>query len=223
MRNEIANDKSWLKNLSLIIWDLDGTLYPITTELRQKISRNVNNLIAEAGNINLDQAQALHQDLYSRLHSNTKTLIAAGVDRETAMGGSWYTSAQLEAVQSNLELIKSIRQLDSVKHIINTNSPQRQAEKKLQKLGFHLSDFETVIGNPDTIGKQKPDLAPYKYILNLFQVPEEEYLVVGDRYETDLAPAKQLGMHTAVVYDRDDRADLSFESTAKLLDFLEQN
>lgn len=218
-------DTQWLKNISYLIWDLDGTLYPAAQELKQKIMRNVSQLIADACNISLEEALQVHQHFYEQLSSNTQSLIAAGVDRDLVLKGEWFSKPQLEFISPNHEMVKKFHQLslakdNSIKHIVSTNSPQKSAEDKLLKLGFDLSDFMTVIGNPDTVGKIKPDPAPYEYILNMTQDSASKHLFIGDRYKTDLAAAQKLGMRTALVYDYDDRADLNFENLDKLLDFL---
>lgn len=218
-------DNQWLKNISHIIWDLDGTLYPATKALKQKITHNIYRLIADTQNIDLKQAKNVHQELYSQLHSNTQTLIAAGVDRNLVLKGEWFSKSQLEAISLDQEIVEKFHQLksakgNSIKHLVNTNSSQKSAKEKLLKLGFDLSDFTAVIGNPDVVGKLKPDPAPYRYILNLTRTSANTHLFVGDRYETDLATAKKVGMHTALVYDHDDRADLNFKNLSSLLDFL---
>jgi HAD superfamily hydrolase (TIGR01549 family) len=210
----------WIQQLEYIVWDLDGTLYQISEEVSRKIQQKVWELIAEKRGISLKQAKELHQQLYAKLQSNTRTLIAAGVERELVLRGDWHSQIQLEAIKPNSQLVKQVQALTRFKHIINTNSSQKSAEKKLKKIGFDLNFFKVVIGNPDMIGALKPDLAPYKYVLNLTQAAAENHLFVGDRYETDLAPAKKVGMHTALVYANDKRADLNFNSTPALLDFL---
>ncbi len=210
----------WIQQLEYIVWDLDGTLYQISKEVSQKIQKKVWELIAEQRGINLEQAKALYQQLYAKLKSSTRTLIAAGVKRELALSGDWHSQIQLEEVEPNPQLVKQFQTVTGFKHIINTNSSQKSAEKKLKKIGFDLNFFEAVIGNPDVVGFLKPDPTPYTYLLNFTQVQPGKHLFVGDRYETDLEPAKKVRMHTALVYADDNRADLSFANTPVLLDFL---
>lgn len=214
------SNHSWIKDLEYIIWDLDGTLYKVTPQLFDAIELNVLQLIADFRGISLEEAKQLHQQLYEKFHSNTLVINSIGVDRDLAQ--KEINDTLIKSIVPNKMLVDQIKALRKVKHIVNTNSPQEFAEIKLKTIGFDDGFFEAVIGNPDIVGSLKPEFEPYKYTLNLTQTPADKHLFVGDRYETDLATAKKMGMYTALVHAKDERADLEFESASALIEYLAQ-
>ena len=217
IQSAIKDFSTWLKQIKFIIWDLDGTLYPTNAELKEKINLKATKLIAQTKKITLAEAQRLRINLYQELNSMTQVLIATGVDRAYAQSGEWYGQIQWDSIKPNPQLVKSLKAIKHAQHIICTNSNQQSAEDKLEKIGFRLSDFYAVIGTPDKIGILKPDIKVYQYLLDLTQAQPAEHLFVGDRYETDLASAAKIGMKTALVYEKDDRADLNYASLEALL------
>ncbi len=217
----VQSKPRWLLNTKYIIWDLDGTLYPNQPDLKQAINRKVFELIAEARNISLKAAQDYHRETYSQLHSNTQTLLEAGVNADDVRSGRWFSDIQINKINKTPSLVQAMRKLDQYQHLVNTNSTQASAESKLKKIGFTLDDFKAVVGNMDTVGINKPKLKPFRYMLTLTNGKPNQHVFVGDRYETDLAPAKKVGMRTVLVYDKDERADLSFGCTQDLVKFLQ--
>ncbi len=212
------SNHSWIKNLEYIIWDLDGTLYEVSPQLYQEIELNIYRLIAELKEISLEEAKQLHQQLYDQLQSNTLVLRAIGVDKERT--DREINDVLVRNIRPNEFLVNQMKTLSSYKHLISTNSPQHSAHQKLKLIGFDDNFFDLVVGNPDTVGVLKPDPAPYNYLLEHTQTQPNKHLFVGDRYETDLETAKELGMYTALVHAKDGRADLEFPTAGDLVDYL---
>lgn len=67
-------------------------------------------------------------------------------------------------------------------------------EERLKKLGI-LSFFRFVLGSED-VGLLKPDPRLYLLALQKMGIPAERSLMIGDRLENDIRPAKALGFHT---------------------------
>ena len=216
----MRNNNSWIKDLKYIIWDLDGTLYEITDELFSRIRFNVYQMVANLKDISLNEAESIYQNLYERLHSNTLVLESLGIN--VVDSEKMFNETQLTSIQADEKLVEQLSQLNSFEHIICTNAPLKYSLLKLEKIGFSLNFFKKIISAPDEIGELKPSIAPYQYLLDFTQVSPQEHLFVGDRYETDLATAKEIGMHTALVYDQDERADFAFPSVHDLANFLLQ-
>lgn len=216
----MRDNNSWITDLKYIIWDLDGTLYEITDELFSKIRFNVYQMVANLKDISLNEAKSIYQNLYERLHSNTLVLESLGIN--VVDSEKMFNETQLAAIQADEKLVKQLLQLNSFEHIICTNAPLKYSLMKLEKIGFSLSFFKKIISAPDETGELKPSIEPYQYLLDFTQVSPQEHLFVGDRYETDLATAKKIGMYTALVYDQDERADLAFPSVHDLAYFLLQ-
>lgn len=65
---------------------------------------------------------------------------------------------------------------------------------RVQKLGLDPY-FDLILGSDD-IGLKKPDPAFFRYALEQLGIKPEEAIMVGDRLENDIRPAKSLGMKT---------------------------
>ncbi len=69
-----------------------------------------------------------------------------------------------------------------------------ETESALEKHGL-LHYFE-VIGLSAKVGFYKPDTRFFQWALDQAGCPAEEAVMIGDRYEADMAPAKEVGMGT---------------------------
>jgi putative hydrolase of the HAD superfamily len=67
-------------------------------------------------------------------------------------------------------------------------------EERLQKLGIR-SYFRFVLGSQD-VGITKPDPRLYRLALEKMGISAERSLMIGDRLENDIVPAKEVGFHT---------------------------
>ncbi len=76
--------------------------------------------------------------------------------------------------------------------VVVTNGRRRQAQRKLDKCG--LAAHFTGLITPDDCGARKPDPAIFLYALNLLRVRAEEAMMIGDNLESDIEPARELGM-----------------------------
>ena len=62
------------------------------------------------------------------------------------------------------------------------------------------------------VGVLKPRPDPFLFTLQCTGLKPEEHLFVGDRDETDIAPAKKIGMKTCYVWGQSQVADISFDT-----------
>ncbi|MEU0196691.1 MULTISPECIES: HAD family hydrolase [unclassified Streptomyces] len=72
-----------------------------------------------------------------------------------------------------------------------------RAGRILQEL---FSDDVDLIGTSDDWGASKPDPEFFKRVAEVVPFEVGEILYVGDRCDNDIRPAKQAGMHTALVH-----------------------
>lgn len=61
---------------------------------------------------------------------------------------------------------------------------------------FGLSKYFKVYGLSDEVGIYKPDIKFFEFLLNQAECNGEEAIMVGDRIDFDIAPAKALGFKT---------------------------
>lgn len=64
---------------------------------------------------------------------------------------------------------------------------------------WKLRDFFSIIASSDIVGSAKPNKAIFEYALTTASCKPENALMVGDRMDNDILPAKQIGMQTAWV------------------------
>jgi len=206
----------WFNDIKVMVWDLDGTFYQDQEELRNMIGKRVVELIAQSQKISLGQAKQLFSKLYFKLNSSHKTMLACGVNKDYVLSGDWYAEAQFKFLKKDLRLNKLFKDLKRFKHILNTNSNTTHALKKLKALGLDKSVFEKIICCPDMLGRLKPDPASFKLILDYTKLPADNHLMIGDRVETDLEPAKKIGIKTCLVWGKSDEVDLNLKSVFDL-------
>lgn len=195
-------------------------MYKNTPALSRAIHANAIGAISQARSISLEEAGRLFRDLHSQLHSSTQTMINCGVDRRYALSGEWYEKIQLKHIKHDHRLVGMFGQLKSLRHLINTNGAGSVTRKKLSLLGLSLRMFEKIFTNADMFGRLKPDLAPFQAMLDYTGLPANQHLMIGDRWDTDLGPAKKLGMKTCLVWGQCDEADVSLKTVYEIGDLL---
>lgn len=211
-----TNPPSWFTKIKVFVWDLDGTLYKDIDNIGQKIKEKAIGKIARVKKITYTQAEVLHRRLYRKMASNTLVMLACGVDRDYILSGEYYWSTQLKVLQKDPRLPVLFDRLSAYRHLLNTNTASPFTMIKLEKLGLASNVFEKIWSNPDMLGKLKPEPEPFQAVLDYTGLPASQHLFVGDRVETDLVPAKKLGMRTCLVWGKSDKVDLSCQSVYEL-------
>lgn len=97
------------------------------------------------------------------------------------------------------ELVQLFKQLNSFSHYMLVNGIQSVTRKSLALLGVPAKTFTEIVTS-EIVGVNKPDIKGYKYILHKTGLVPEKHLMIGDREQVDLAPAKNLGMKTCLVW-----------------------
>ncbi len=199
----------WLSQIKVLVWDFDGTLYKELPEIKSEIHKNVIELVVKARGLSWQKAEKLFWKNYHTLGSSIKSLIALGVDREYVLAGEWYSKIQLKYLKKDERLAEMFKGLEGLRHIIDTNGAGPPTIKKLKKLGLSLEIFEKIFTNAEMFGRFKPDLFPFRAILDYTALKPEKHLFIGDREKTDLVPAKKIGMRTCLVWGKSKLADIS--------------
>jgi putative hydrolase of the HAD superfamily len=81
----------------------------------------------------------------------------------------------------------------------------------LPVLGISPSIFE-LIATSEITGTNKPDPAAFEFILSRTGLPAGAHLMVGDREDVDIEPAKSVGMHTCLVWGKGRISEYSLPS-----------
>lgn len=86
----------------------------------------------------------------------------------------------------------------------------------LPALGIPLAWLTNRLG-PDVVKNPKPALDGFCKMVELSGVPAGDILYIGDDVEKDLAPAKEVGMTTGLLWKQSDRTDYSFGNFQDIL------
>jgi HAD superfamily hydrolase (TIGR01549 family) len=97
------------------------------------------------------------------------------------------------------KLIALFSKLKHFRHFILANGVKKYHLETLQVLGISPDIFKEIVTG-ETVGVTKPDEKGFRYIMEKTKLPAGAHLMIGDREAVDLAPAKNLGMHTCLVW-----------------------
>ncbi|OGG11416.1 hypothetical protein A2Z00_03140 [Candidatus Gottesmanbacteria bacterium RBG_13_45_10] len=177
-----------------IIFDLDGTLVDVAQFYADVYTGTLVELVRSV------KGEEGVKTLWERERLDGKgelTLMAIGIPFR-----AWaqkLIDAPLGFVTPRPDIVASIRAI-SARKVIFTGSPVGMAYRVLDRMGFApRSDFDLIIG------WKEPELFPLKWnnssfvfesVTALFDCDPKEVWSVGDSWETDLEPAKRLGITT---------------------------
>lgn len=215
MRKLLIKKPLWIKNIKVICWDLDTTLYREIPELTELFDKTCRKLVAVRCQWTYKKAAKLYNEKLERLGSNSKTIAYF-------LGEKWLKEElknqdlmteylginKFSFIKRDGKLKEMFAKLKNFRHFIVTNDSYQAAVKTLQALGLSVKIFEKIVSREAT-GTIKPDLAQFQLVLELTGLAAKKHLMVGDRDKVDLAPAKKLGMRTAMVWRESEMADVS--------------
>jgi len=126
-----------------------------------------------------------------------------------------------ESIRPNPTAVATIERLaDADLHVgvvsdVDTDEGHRILET------FGVRDEFDAITTSEAVGRTKPDPAMFETALSAADVDPERALMIGDRYEHDVAGAKALGLDT-VAYGADDgpAVDYAVEELREILDIV---
>lgn len=211
----------WVPDIKAILWDLDGTLYKFTPALRKAFGQKTLRLFERATGKKGRELERLYWSTYKKIGSNTKVLDSVGLDgkEEVAKIGD---SIPFERLLSKDEkLLRMIRSLKQLKHVVLTNADRRVTERKLRALGLPKTLFAEVLVTHEA-PYIKPDPRLFRWAAKRIGLKPEQILAVGDREQADILPAREVGMRTAYVWGKSREADVSFGSVYEVAELFGQ-
>jgi putative hydrolase of the HAD superfamily len=103
--------------------------------------------------------------------------------------------------------------------MILTNGLISKIKQSLSVLGISPELFE-LIGSSEITGTNKPDPQAFTFMIGKTGFAAASCLMVGDRDEVDIIPAKAAGMKTCFVWGKSRIADLSLPRVYDLPGYL---
>lgn len=191
---------SRFKDVRVLIWDFDGTLYRPNKELWQVIREAEYRVIMEKNGWDHARAVLEFEKLYKKVTpSATQTVgkLTGTTTTEASLAMEKYYDRRKYVVRDE-KLIQLFKTLSSFRHFILANGVRARLEETLVLLGVPKETFEEIVTS-EISGENKPSPAGFLYILNKTKLPPQQHLMIGDREQIDLEPAQKLGMQTCLI------------------------
>ena len=212
------------RQLDLLIFDLDGTLYPASREMDLFYPKAAIQLIAEKSDRDIESVETEFLSKKAELAqildgkpTSTLTLFYfydVGFDEyEDKIDSLIDIEKYIEYDSRTIEIIGRINQRYPI--FLYTTNNEKVSTKILKHLG--LSDFFPKdkrftfsdagrLPYPKQVRLQyvKPGHKGFEHILEKHGTAADKVLMVGDSLVSDINPAQQLGIHTYHITDRSD-------------------
>ncbi len=193
-----------MPGLRVLMFDLDGTLYDCQALLDKQREVAID-IIKDHINCDWNQAKQKLDDTQNQMQqslgyfpSMTAATVEIGIPLKEyvkSCADRYDGSDFLERDQQLINTLMKLNQHYNLGLVSNNNSTQ--IGRMLSKLGIE-NFFQLQLG-VDTTYYIKPDVRVYEHAMNKLGVLPEECMVIGDRQDIDLKPAKDLGMITMLV------------------------
>lgn len=200
--------------MSVIIFDLDGTLYR-SAAIKKKFAEAAYHTLAKFQDISLDQARICVEEKRGTLQQEhgfsvpyTLALQSLGVPIAFWHDESIKFFDPGDYLQEDTRLRQTlIRLRKHYRLALLTNNSRVQTDRTLRALG--VLDLFHPVYSYNTFNLLKPSRELLKKVLRDLEVTPAECCLVGDRYPVDIRPALDLGMKAHQVAGPEDVYTLS--------------
>jgi HAD superfamily hydrolase (TIGR01549 family) len=193
--------KSAFKDVQILIWDFDGTLYKPNAELFHDVRESEYRAIMKHTGWTREKAIEEFHTLHKVTIQSATAVVAklCGVPVAAAAVESENYYDRRNYIHRDPRLIGMFKHLKQYRHFILANGMIAKHKETLPVLGIPIDTFEEFV-TAETVGVTKPDPAGFLYIMKKTGLAPNAHLMIGDRELVDLLPAKKLGMHTCLVW-----------------------
>ncbi|MBI4129920.1 HAD family hydrolase [Candidatus Roizmanbacteria bacterium] len=194
-----------------IIFDVDGTLYHSPLQLKYDLHLHWIRQLSQHLRIPHDEAERQYSKAKITYKSSTKSLVALGVGTiaEVARKADAYLLKNVKHhLKRDRKLVRLIKKLRA-HYTLSTlrNGTLYGTRQMLLLLGFEnnrrpkdrgFGPFDHILPTAE-LDEVKPAQKIFSHAIKTIGVPADRILIIGDRVDIDLLPAKKLGMKTALV------------------------
>ena len=206
--------------IKAIIFDMDGTLY-VSDEIREQFAAAAYHTLATADQISLDRARDLIEERRAKLkaESGFPTPYTLTLRSFNILINKWHKENikffdPRNYLHKDKKLKKALIELKKDFCLaIMTNNNKVQTDRVLE--GLELIDLFDKVYTYNSFEALKPDPVFFKKTAEELGIEPEACLFIGDRYDVDLRPAKELGMHILEVKGPEDIYDLASRISKK--------
>lgn len=205
--------------IKAIIFDADGTLYKLNKErakkelfkfLEEKTKMDANELKEKWKEMKkelLSSSDRFNPEKRRREYLLKKLLEYFNIEQEyidqlvkEALDLFWFIIlTDIEPMPHVVEVVNNLSARFSL--IVSSEEFRNILERKLNKIFVNWKDYFKFLITPEDTGTMKPSKKFYEIALNCLNVKPENVLVVGNSWEKDLIPAKELKIKTILIGD----------------------
>lgn len=203
------------KTLRCMIWDVDDTLYDVSTGFTSHRNGPIvwQFMVDRLHFPSLQAAKEVRDTYFEKYHATAKALTVAQQEGKFPPDAPQFQTADLahywtEHLDFSLLPPKTdhfIQQLQAMplSHVAFSNGPRVYVKRVLQQLGLWGTVFseETLFAVDDVLPHCKPEKEAFEKIFQNVQVTAEECIMVEDSMK-NIRRAKELGMKTILVAGR---------------------
>lgn len=207
------------EKIKYLVWDLDGTLTTSTKKTEDTFAKKMFIILAKKLGVSVSEAKKRFKKRLKKLKGSTKTLNSLGVDGFQIVAQIQEQIKWDKIIKKDEKLQKTLALLNNFTHILLTDNTEKSGMEKLKLLGIDCKLFKKMFFGI-SLQTVKPDKELFQMVLNYTKAPVEEHLMIGDKIEKDIKPAKKLGMRTCLIGNNSNVADLSIESVYSIVNYL---
>jgi len=214
-----------VEGISVVGFDLDGTLYPGVPEIDNRVRTQISyKLMKKNPSLeSVEMARAFFEERYAELHTGTRVLREAGYeDAPEVMDNCLARADVLDLIEPNLDLGKILGKLKGryITYLL-TSSPRDLSLLKLEKLGINPEVFDYIFYSDfPKEGLSKTSGGAFDYAIEKIGLDAGAHLYFGDRKGADILPAKLKGMKTVSVWKEIPEADFFIEEINQIEELL---
>lgn len=212
-----------LSGIRVCIWDFDGTLYKQQPALLDEIRESEYRVLMDHMGWNHTHAvEAFHNVYLKKTPSGTQTVsLVAGISMKAAAVETTKYVDYRKYLSPDSKLAEMFVRLAGYKHMMLVNGTQQSVTHGLSLMEINRALFDEIVTS-EIVGETKPSTKGFKYILKKTGLPPAAHLMIGDREQVDLVPAKSLGMKTCLVWSdtQSTIADVTLPTVYALTDVL---
>ena len=221
---ENIQQKLDFNDITTWLFDLDNTLYPFEDNVFDQIRNRITEFICKELNIDEFEAKNTRERLYNLYGTSLRGLmIENNIEPDRFL--DFVHDIDLSFLKPDPLLNEALKSLGSNKYIF-TNASLKHAEQVLDKIGIE-GNFLSIFSIENANYIPKPNIEPYKKLINQEKINPKESVMVEDTY-WNLEPASKLGMKTLLIYPKNESLEVSKNKyinykTTNLIEFLSNN
>lgn len=206
-----------LSKIKCIGFDMDGTLYPKTKEIRDLKKQLCCDYLVRKGNVSPEKAEEWFNKEIARTGSYTYVLKHHGIeDAKEVLESKTVNNKLVDLIKFDPQIKKLLEQIKAkYKTFLITHTYKKYAVPRMSKAGIdYKKNFDVCIFGDSGLLKTSEEV--FNVVLDKLKLRPEEVLHVGDREVVDIIVPKQMGMSTAIVDGRSTLADYHLKSVYDL-------